>query len=63
MLKIIPGNIVDLNTLIRSINVLDQLGNIKTNSTFSDSTIIPLRILMGFMEFTFNFLMRLPEKY
>lgn len=31
MFRIIPGNIVDMNTLTRSVNVLDNLGNIETD--------------------------------
>ena len=37
MFRIIPDNIVDMNTLIRSVNVLDNLGNIETDYILSDA--------------------------
>lgn len=36
MFRIILGNIVDLCTLIRSVDVLDYIGNIETNPILSD---------------------------
>ena len=50
--RIIPDNIIDMNTRIRSVDVLDHIGNIETDYILSDAGYIPLRILMSFIVLT-----------
>ena len=63
MFRIIPGNIVDMNTLIRSVNVLDNLGNIETDYILSDAGYYTLEDINELYSANIDFLMRLPEKY
>ena len=63
MFRIIPGNIVDMNTLIRSVDVLDHIGNIETDYILSDAGYYTLEDINELYRANIDFLMRLPEKY
>ncbi len=63
MFRIIPGNIVDMNTLIRSVDVLDHIGNIETDYILSDASYYTLEDINELYRANIDFLIRLPEKY
>lgn len=63
MFRIIPGNIVDMSTLIRSVNVLDHIGKIDIDFILSDAGYYTLDDINELYTAEIDFLMRLPEKY
>ena len=63
MFRLIPGNIVDMSTLIRSVNVLDHIGKIDTDFILSDAGYYTTSDINELYDANIDFLMRLPEKY
>lgn len=61
--RIIPGNIIDMNTRIRSVNVLDYIGNIETDYILSDAIYYTFEDIHALYRANIDFLMRPPEKY
>ena len=52
-----------MNTRIRSVNVLDNLGNIETDYILSDAGCYTFEDINELYRANIDFLMRLPEKY